>query len=602
MQANNKSLIIIVCIALVAAFFMPWINFFIKISAWDMIFGDYSEFDSSSLKYIVLLIPISAILIVSGAASNKENYIISTRLLFKIPVVSLGIVILAILLSLNEDGERVRVSDLGDIFQVLGIGFWITLIASVALPFLHSQQQPASTDVPVQKPAQKTDYSRMSKTGIAIAALGLVLMLISTQNRFFSKTQRYRVDPGAYGLPAAYDPMGAMYDTRRVFDKKKKNAVFVAGIAALIFGGLIFVAGRSSTSSTPTGAGPTPAVNPRPQININLPKVNWDNVSRKTKSFIVRYRVIVLSSIGLLIALIIVYNLFIKTDPVGDGKRLAKNYCSCAEERNKNNLTSMNTFHEQFDNKKFKGRAEARNALNALVQENQSKYESCTQAANIKFNERLADYQSKGGKNLYSFQQAYGTITNACNNPSNSEVVVLQGRINEKIKAIVDADPDIDRVKNDLVGRQILGWTFRYLNEFRTAQILNTSKSSDRIDYLVKLNIVGNTGDEHDCEAMISYVQTDYGWIFNSVNANYITYVNTFYPDRLVQITPFQNCKWSAENTYKMSWKTSNWDYAEETVTGPDKGPTTLPYSTTYFIRSLESQTIQVKFTYWPNN
>jgi hypothetical protein len=101
---------------------------------------------------------------------------------------------------------------------------------------------------------------------------------------------------------------------------------------------------------------------------------------------------------------------------------------------------------------------------------------------------------------------------------------------------------------------------------------------------------------------MVVYLQSESGWYLSGVNLNYIIYTYTLYPDRYVQITPYQNCKWNADNSYKMSWKTSDWEYASETITGPDKGATTLPFSTTYFIKSLEPQEIKVKFTYRPNN
>ncbi len=607
MQANQKNIVIIAAVALIAGFFMPWISFFVKLSAWDFIFGNASDIDSSSIRFLVVLIPISAIMIIAGA-SNNENYLISKRLLFSIPLGSLAIVIISLFFTANEDGEKVSMSDFGDILQLLGAGFWITLIASVVLVFLRPQTQATPGNVPVQS-TPVTGYSRMSKTGMVIAVLGVVLMFISTQNKFFSKTKRYRVDPTSYGLPSAYDPLGPMYDSRTVVDWKKKKRMLGAGIAALVIGGVVFAAGRSSKSAggvvTPTDAGPapTPALNQRPQININLPKVNWTDVMAKTKAFLVKYRVILLSVAGLLIALIVAYNLFLKADPVKDGKRLAKNYCNCSDELNKSRVASMNSYYDQFDQNKFKTRAEARSPLATIMQETQTKYETCLQTANIKFNERLADYQSKGGKNLYTFQQTYGTITSVCNNPASSEVIAVRSKIDEKIRTIMDPEPDMEKIKRDLIGQPIVGWKFQYLNEFRTAQILNTSRANDRIDYQVKMTIAGNTAtDEHDCELMVTYVQGDYGWTLSNIHTNSITYVNIFYPDRYIQITPFPNCKWSAENNFKMGWKTANWDYAEETITGPDKGPTTLPYSTTYFIRSLESREIQVKFTYWPAN
>lgn len=515
MQTNNKAVIITLAAILVAAFFMPWVKFFVSLSAWDMLFGEAGQYIDTGFKYIAILIPISGAVIVYGEAANNENYPINKGLLFKIPIITFVVLIVAIVSKINDGGGRLRSSDLENITKVFGIGFWLTLIASVILPFISSQA--------------------VSKTPT----------------------------PNNQTIP-----------TPLLSDNQSSP----------------------QTISQPNYT--------RPQVNINLPKINWDETFAKIKAFLIRYKVVLLSGAGLLIAFILVYNLFIKADPVKDAKNLAKNYCACSDELNKNNSSSMKSYLSEFDNKKFKSRMEARNSLNNTLQENQVKYNNCTQAANVVYTERLADYNAKGGQNPYTFQQTYSSISNACNNSNSADVTALQNQINEKLQSIIDPEPDIEKIKADLIGREVIGWKFAYLNEYKEAQILNTSKSGDRIEYQVKFNLIDNTtgSGEHDCEVMVVYLQSENGWYLDGVNLNYIVYTNTFYPDRYTQITPIPNSKWNAENNFKMGWKTSNWEYADETITGPDKGATSLPYSTTYFIKSLEPQEIKVKFTYRPNN
>ena len=615
MQTNNKSVIITLSAILVAAFFMPWVKFFVSLSGWDMLFGEAGRYIDTGLKYIAILIPIAGAIIIYGAAFNNENYPVAKGLLFRLPIITLVILIIAIVSKIADTGGRFRSSDLENITKIFGVGFWLTLAASIILPFLQSK-----TTIAKVSPSLPTNYTGKSKAGIALLIIGLILIVVSTQNQFFTKTSRYRVDLGAQGLPDAYNIMGPVYDTQTYIDTKKKNAFLYSGIAALLIGGLIFASGRSTTNLIPNKVENTTgepmnenqnstqsvtATNyTRPQVNINLPKVDWDNTFAKVKAFLNKYKVILLSGSGTLIVFLVVYNLFIKADPVKDAKNLAKNYCACSEELNKNNSASMQSYLDSFDNKKFKSRIEARNSLNNTLQENQVKYNSCTQAVNVKYTERLADYKAKGGQNPYTFEQTYSSITNACNNSNSADVTTLQNQINERIQRIIDPEPDIDKIKADLIGREVIGWKFSYLNEYKEAQILNTSKSGDRIEYQVKFNLIDNTtgSGEHDCEAMVVYLQSDNGWYLNDIALNYITYTNTFYPDRYVRITPLQNCKWNADNNYSMSWKTSDWEYAGETVTGPDKGATTLPYSTVYFIKSLEANEIKVKFTYRPNN
>jgi hypothetical protein len=515
MQTNNKSVIITLSAILVAAFFMPWVKFFVSLSAWDMLFGEAGRYLDTGFKYIAILIPIAGALIIYGAAFNKENYPLSKQFLFLLPILTLIVIAVAIGAKIGDSGGRMRDSDVENVIKIFGIGFWLTLIASIILPFLNSQS--------------------VSKFPIS-----------NNQNI----------------------PTPTLSDNQ-------------------------------STQQTINQPNYT-----RPQVNINLPKVNWDDTFAKIKAFLSKYKVVLLSGAGALIAFLIVYNLFIKADPVKDAKNLAKNFCACSEELNKNNLISMQSYLTEFDTKKFKSRTDARNSLNNILQENQTKYNNCTQSANMKYTERLVDYNAKGGKNAYTFQQTYSSISGVCNNINSSDVVALQSQIDEKIKSIIEPEPDIEKIKADLIGQEIIGWRFAYLNEFKSAEILNTAKSNDRIEYQLKFNLIDNTTNsgEHDCQVMVVYLQSESGWYLSGVNLNYIIYTYTLYPDRYVQITPYQNCKWNADNSYKMSWKTSDWEYASETITGPDKGATTLPFSTTYFIKSLEPQEIKVKFTYRPNN
>lgn len=522
MQANNKSVIITLAAILVAAFFMPWIKFFVSLSAWDMLFGDAGRYIDTAFKYIALLIPIAGGIIIYGAAFNKENYPVDKKLLFVIPIITIALLIIAIYFKLGDNGGRIRNSDLKEIFQIFGIGIWLTLISSIILPFLQKKEE---------------NYNAFSAPKANVPA-------IPTENQI------------------------------------NENQIL-----------------------TPTPTQPLSNLT-RPQININLPKINWEEFFAKIKTFTNKYKIVLLSIFGMLILFLIVYNLFLKANPVKDAKDLAKNYCNCSDELAMNNLSSLQTYLNEFETKKYKSKVEARNSLNNIMQENQSKYTTCTQSASLKYTERQAEYNANGGQNAYTFEQTYSSIINVCSNNNSSDVVVLQSQVDEKIKSIIDPEPDIEKIKADIIGQEIIGWRFAYLNEFKSAEILNTVKANDRIEYQVKFGLIDNTTNsgEHDCEVMVVYLQNDYGWYFSDLSLNYITYTNTIYPDKYIEITPFQNCKWTAENKYNISWKTSNWEYASDYITGPNNPPVNLPGSNSYFLKSLEQNEIKVKFTYSPYN
>jgi len=87
-----------------------------------------------------------------------------------------------------------------------------------------------------------------------------------------------------------------------------------------------------------------------------------------------------------------------------------------------------------------------------------------------------------------------------------------------------DVEPDIERIKSDLIGQKIPGWMFSYLSEFKSSEILKVAKSTDTIEYHVKFNLIdSNSSNVHDCELTLIYIHNDKGWILNDLNTLYIT-------------------------------------------------------------------------------
>lgn len=138
MQTNNKTLVVTLASVLIAAFFMPWITYIAGLSAWNLIFGQASALINTDIKYLAILIPLSGVLIIHGAVFNNEIYSIPKKLLFQIPNITLAIIIIGIAFKVEENGNRVEKLDFERIFKLLGIGFWLTVIASTILPNVKS--------------------------------------------------------------------------------------------------------------------------------------------------------------------------------------------------------------------------------------------------------------------------------------------------------------------------------------------------------------------------------------------------------------------------------------------------------------------------------
>ncbi len=601
MQTNNKSIIIIIAVILIAAFFMPWLKYFANLSAWDMVLGEASQYIDTAFKYIALLIPIAGVMIIYAAAFNNENYPISKSILFNLPILTLVIIGIVIGEKVSNNGGRMNSSDFDNLIQIFGIGFWLTLIASILLPMFG--KSPAKNPAPLLS----TQYTFSAKIGLLIAIIGIGL-IIHSQTANFTKTRTYDLydQNKRMGLPDAYN--NHMLDTETYIDIKKKNKFLYGGLICSIIGGLLLASSRRLTTNSTgnvitenqaSSQVPTVPNYTGPQININLPKVNWDKTINKTKRFINKYKFILLSITILLIAFILVYNLFIKADPVKDGKNLAKKYCACSQELNESNLTSMKSFYDEFDNKKFKSRLEAKNSLTNILQENQTKYNSCVQTVDSKYQEQLANYNSKGGKNIYTFQQTYSSLINSCNNNNNGDILSSRNRIDEKIRTIVDPEPNGEKIKTDLIGNTIPGWTFNYLSEFQTFNIDNTIKGNERIEYLISLKLLAsNELKPHDAQIKIVYSLNDNGWYINELKEVFITYVNVAPLNEWLNITPLQNCNYNRiDQGHKY--------YVQDPCTGqtieqgPDRQEVSLHCNNVY-IKSRESTPVEIIFKYFP--
>lgn len=251
MQSNTKGIVVTIAAILVIAFFLPWITLFIGISAWDIVFGGIGQYANTPFKYLSILIPVSGALIVYGAAFNGERYALPKGLLFLLPLLTLIALTLALVIRTNEYTRDMRMSDLNTITSVLGIGFWLTVIASIILPFLRSRPVPGIIAVPVtttDEPVQtivttpsRTSYAGRTKAGIVLILAGLVMIILSTQDKLFTKTY----DTKTEDLSEAFNMMGNLFNGEANIDTKKKDAVLYSGIAVLIIGGVLAATGSA---------------------------------------------------------------------------------------------------------------------------------------------------------------------------------------------------------------------------------------------------------------------------------------------------------------------------------------------------------------------
>jgi len=289
---------------------------------------------------------------------------------------------------------------------------------------------------------------------------------------------------------------------------------------------------------------------------------------------------------------------FFKPNPQKDGLNAAKLQCDCNEKNNDVLTKIYQDFINSFDNQKFKSRAEARNSIQGSLSAAGVTYTDCSTKAQQKVNEFQSKYKDES---LNIFNTAFQSQQQLCNPPNTTTENSVYVQAENKIASIVDPEPDLERIKTTLIGYVLPGWQFKFLSDFQKAEITNTSKAADRIEYQLnlKLKTVNDTAS-HEAQVIAVYNLTPAGWTISEVKDIYITYDYTIPSNDFVQINPIPGCSWSASNQYKLIWKAGFYD--SELMSGPDVGQLTLPQSSTYYLKSREEQPVTMRFTYKPIN
>ncbi len=126
---NRKVLTIVLAVLLIAAFFLP-IGTATSTTPFDIVKGPSygSEIEALLMKYLWLAIPLSGLMLLIGALNNG-NYFLGRGLWAFLPLLAL---LYLIIRPLTVLGGRF---DIGGLIKGLGVGTWITLVASLVLAF-----------------------------------------------------------------------------------------------------------------------------------------------------------------------------------------------------------------------------------------------------------------------------------------------------------------------------------------------------------------------------------------------------------------------------------------------------------------------------------
>ena len=127
---------LILSVAIIAGFFLPWFSYLLTISGWDIAMqgNDTQDMGQKIICYSFLLIPFFAALVLLVCLQKKRPI----GILRIAPL--LVLLILTGLFILGTEGR----SEYSGFLKILGYGFYITLAASLILAFVKGSDNAAA--------------------------------------------------------------------------------------------------------------------------------------------------------------------------------------------------------------------------------------------------------------------------------------------------------------------------------------------------------------------------------------------------------------------------------------------------------------------------
>ncbi|MCX6285905.1 MAG: hypothetical protein NTY96_02160 [Bacteroidetes bacterium] len=162
-------------------------------------------------------------------------------------------------------------------------------------------------------------------------------------------------------------------------------------------------------------------------------------------------------------------------------------------------------------------------------------------------------------------------------------------------------EPGIERIKTDLIGKQIPGWSFDRITEFKQAAITSIARTDLRIDFRLDLQLLSYNGKDetyYNAQVFATYLSGDDDWYLDKVEEIFISFDVTIPPGRWVSISSVPGCSLYPDTKNTLLWTSKSWDY--EILSGPGIGEVTLPAVNSYEVKSKAKRPVKTKLTFRP--
>jgi Skp family chaperone for outer membrane proteins len=261
---------------------------------------------------------------------------------------------------------------------------------------------------------------------------------------------------------------------------------------------------------------------------------------------------------------IIVFSI-IACSPESNGKKVAKEVaekiCECEREYEKAYQKFIEKEQSELEKWNFQTRAEVseknreiQRKLDAL----RNQQDKCSQKSEEiyrKAREKYATNQQKKSEFEYAYSAAFGNYYRSCRVVTHSDNSLWQPLNNIRL-SIIPPKPDVDRLKNDLIGRLIdnqttgyPNWKINSLDELKDLELLNTTDKTIKNGYEYMFDahqILQGVANQWDANIKVKYVllNNEDWWKLDTYNGQM----------NIVRTGKFDNCL-RARKTAKTGYK-----------------------------------------------
>jgi hypothetical protein len=247
------------------------------------------------------------------------------------------------------------------------------------------------------------------------------------------------------------------------------------------------------------------------------------------------------------------------SSPESDGKKAAEKYCDCEQEMEDSRQKRYSELIQKFDSYNFRTRIEAHEKIQSIVNEITEQYRECMQKAEENYRKASSKHVTSHSKNS-RFEYAFHGYREA-NPPTDNNVASLVSQMNKLILSIIPPKPDVEKLKQDMIGRKISEqaggyhragwyWEIKSPDELKEVKIVNATKKGDDYVFDVHLLLQGET-NRYEADVIITYVMhRNDDWTIDFLETKDIHIVQTHKYDNCVTV---EITGWSGEYALELT-------------------------------------------------